>query len=94
MARVNPRVRVFRVTRKFAHAANTVKYSSTKDTKGSDDKNSELRALRVLRGEKFLSYSAAALPRKPSVVNSRIFLGRLRRARGLDGASSLDLFST
>ena len=34
----------------------------TKDTKGSDDSNSELRALRVLRGENFLSYLVAALP--------------------------------
>jgi hypothetical protein len=36
----------------------------TKDTKGSDNLNSELRALRVLRGENFLSILAAALPRK------------------------------
>jgi hypothetical protein len=28
---------------------------TTKDTKGSDDQNSELRALRVLRGEKFFT---------------------------------------
>jgi len=35
----------------------------TKDTKGSDNLNSELRELRVPRGEHFLSHLVAALPR-------------------------------
>jgi len=36
---------------------------STKATKVSDNLNSELRDLRVLRGEHLISYWVAALPR-------------------------------
>jgi hypothetical protein len=42
----------------------------TKDTKGSDILNSELRALRVLRGEYFLSYLVAASACKSFVVKT------------------------
>ena len=47
----------------------------TKDTKGSDILNSELRDFRVLRGEHLLAYLVAALPRW--VLRGEYFLSYL-----------------
>ena len=51
---------------------------STKVTKGSDNLNSDLRALRVLRGENFISYRVGLCRTGPFVANlydSAIILG-------------------
>jgi len=51
----NIRIRLCSRCRTFAQASQIVSYSSTKDRKGSDNLISELRALRVLRGENILT---------------------------------------